>query len=281
MINYNIQTNSVIVTDSENPNLRIEVFRKDRTDDELKVAGQQYLNDYLQQQKNWDQVPGNPVRDDTYMNGSLARSDYTITTTEGQAIKAKLLADWPTEVPDYQNSDINLVAEYTANRPPYVNDSISWYSFGHDRPPAAIRTAYSLSNSTKHYREWFGLKFDKVTKNVLCKAVYTWRGFLSNKRNDMVIPTLPKWLRNPERGFLWNRPNCYVAMIHDKSGNINEYYDIYFTCHEYLLKEWCEENSITFSHTADIKDHIMIYGMTVKGTTGEIKYVKAYTRYFL
>lgn len=279
MINYTLQTEKLIITDDSQPNMIMEIRRRGKTDTELKEQGQIDLADHTRQKKNWDQVLGSPVRDDTYMNGSLARSDYTITTSEGQAIKNKLLTDWPNEVEDYQNSDINLVAEYTAQRDPYVNDSISWYSFDNDRPPSAVRSAYGLTDATESYREWYGLKFDKITKEVLCKAVYTFDGFMTNKRNDMQIPTLPKWIYDSTKGN--NEQPSYVAMIHDKTKNIDEHYDIYFAAPESLVKEWCTENSLVFSHDADIKDDIMLWGITIKGTTGEIKYVKAYTRYFL
>ena len=47
------------------------------------------------------------------MDGSLARQDYTVGTTQGQAIVTKLEADWADEVPDYSAHATNLVAEFT------------------------------------------------------------------------------------------------------------------------------------------------------------------------
>ena len=41
------------------------------------------------------------VLDKTYMGGSLAREDYAIGTTQGQAIIAKLQATWPNEVSSF------------------------------------------------------------------------------------------------------------------------------------------------------------------------------------
>ena len=59
------------------------------------------------------------VMDTTYMGGSSARIDYAVGTTQGQAIVTKLEATWPDEVASYDNNNQNLVAEYTAARPPY------------------------------------------------------------------------------------------------------------------------------------------------------------------
>ena len=65
-------------------------------------------------------------RDDTWMDGNFRPQNYSVGTTQGQAIVAKLEADWADEVPDYSTHATNLVAEGAADRLPYVNDWISW-----------------------------------------------------------------------------------------------------------------------------------------------------------
>jgi len=280
-ITYTLEENQAIVIDSDYAGVTHYIPRKGNPDRLLMQRAQRYLQSHFATQN--IVLNTNNMRDDVYMGGVLGRSDYSIGSTQGQEIKAKLEADWADEVSDYESNPLNLVSEYGADREPYVNDSISWYCF--DAMPSSIVSDFGLSSNSDHFREWWGLKFDKVTKAVLCKAVYNWPGFLANKRDDMVIPFLPDWLWNldTERRVDHNDGdvNLYVAMIHDKDENIDEHYDIYFQAPQNLVKEFCDANSISFIHNGDITDNIMQYGFTVKGTTGEIKYVKTYTRYFI
>lgn len=280
-ITYTLEENKAVVVDSDYPNDVHHFNRKGNNDQVLLNRCRRGLQKHFAAQNIITHT--NNMRDDVYMNGTLGRSDYSIGSTQGQAIKTKLEADWADEVSDYESNSLNLVSEYGADREPYVNDSISWYCF--DTMPSTVVSDFGLSSNSDHFREWWGLKFDKVTKAVLCKAVYNWSGFLANKRDDMVIPYLPDWLWNSdiEHPVDYNDGdvNLYAAMIHDKDENIDEHYDIYFQAPQNLVKEFCDANSISFTHNGDITDNIMQYGFTVKGTTGEIKYVKTYTRYFI
>ena len=276
---FNEDTDLEII-DSEYPQEKHIIYRKDRTDDQLKDWGRLTLATHFSQENII--LNTNSMRDDVYMNGTLGRSDYTIGSSEGQAIKTKLEASWPSEVADYECNELNLVSEYGADREPYVNDSISWYCF--DEKPDSVISDFSLSTNTDDFREWWGLKFDKVTLNVLCKAVYTWNGFIANKREDMIVPPLPFWMWDKQSGraitAAGGLTNVYVAMIHDKNGNIDEHYDLYFQAPQSLVKEWCDDNDIAFNVLTDI-NNIMQYGITIKGTTGEVKYVKTYKRFFV
>ena len=80
------------------------------------------------------------VKDTTYLNGSATRTDYAVGTTQGQAIVAKLNDDFSGEVSSFDNNTMNLVGEYTAQRPPYnVNNNISFYNF--DVPTNTIKNS--------------------------------------------------------------------------------------------------------------------------------------------
>ena len=152
--------------------------------------------------------------DVTYMGGVVARTDYSIGTTQGQAIVAKLEATWPDELPSYTAHGNNLVAEYTANRPPYVNDSISFYNF--EEASDAVKTTFGASY--QQYMSWYGLKFDTVTESVLAK---------------FVIPA-EEMLRVDETSY-YNVQTAlpvgsyhFYARLHDKSNTVFENIDVYF-----------------------------------------------------
>lgn len=212
-------------------------------------------------------------RDDTYMDGSLARQDYTVGTTQGQAIVAKLEADWADEVPDYSAHATNLVAEFTPNRLPYTNDSITWYNF--EEPSSSLKAAYGLSYT--NYLWWYGLKFDKVTKEVMLKVVLDNDEFVSvYGEPDLGSISLPHWLAKKNGRFF--------ARLHKKDGTYDDHYDIYIHAPISLFKEWVDENSLTFPYddsSIDLKDNILCWGITVKESTSEIKHLKAYARNYL
>ena len=212
-------------------------------------------------------VDENNALDKTYMAGSLAREDYSIGTTQGQAIVAKLEATWPDELPSYTAHGNNLVAEYTANRPPYVNDSISFYNF--EEASDAVKTTFGASY--QQYMPWYGLKFDTVTESVLAK---------------FVIPA-EEMLRVDETSY-YNVQTAlpvgsyhFYARIHDKSNNINENIDVYFLSAPDLVETWCTENSYTFPYDISdttIEPKLMIWGCVYNTTTNAFTHIKAYTR---
>ena len=212
-------------------------------------------------------------RDDTYMDGSLARQDYTVGTTQGQAIVAKLEADWADEVPDYSAHATNLVAEFTPNRLPYTNDSITWYNF--EEPSSSLKTTFSLDYNA--YNNWYGLKFDKVTKEVMIKVVLDNDEFVAQYGEpNLGSVSLPHWLAKKNGRFF--------ARLHKKDGTYDDHYDIYIHAPVGLFKEWADENSLTFPYdttSIDLKDNILCWGITVKESTNEIKHLKAYARNYL
>jgi len=207
------------------------------------------------------------VLDKTYMAGSLAREDYAIGTTQGQAIIAKLQATWPDEVSSYTTHSKNLVAEYTAQRPPYTNDSISFYNF--EEPSDEIKTTFGASY--EQYMSWYGLKFDKTTEEVLAKFVIPAEEML--RVDDATYTNVSSNLPMSDYHF--------YARIHDKSNNVNENVDVYFLADADAMQEWCTENSYTFPYNisdSSIKPKLMIWGCVYNTTTRAFTHIKAYTR---
>lgn len=207
------------------------------------------------------------IRDKAYMNGALARTDYAVTTDEGKAIVDKLKATWPDEVTSYDNNPINLVSEYTAQRPPYTNDSISFYEF----TEASDSIKATFSANYEEYKHWYGLKFDTVTEDVLAKFVIPSKEM---ERVDGIV-----WLDIKNK-----LPICsyeFFARIHDKSGNVDENVDVYFHADASIVKAWCDENSYTFPYDVSdtsIEPQLFIWGCVYNTTAKELTHIKAYAR---
>ena len=212
-------------------------------------------------------------RDDTWMDGNFRPQNYSVGTTQGQAIVAKLEADWASEVPDYSAHATNLVAEGAADRLPYVNDWISWYNM--EEPSTAIKTAYSLSYS--NYCSWYALKFDKTTKEVMSKIVLPNDVFVAEYGEpNLGSISLPAWFKGDN--------GRYFARIHKKDGTYDDHYDIYIHAPIALMKEWIDANELTFPYdisSVDLKNSLHSWGITVKESTNEIRHIKAYARTFL
>jgi hypothetical protein len=188
-------------------------------------------------------------------------------TTEGQAIVAKLEETWADEVSSYTTNSENIVSEYTASRPPYTNNIISFYNF--EEPSDAIKTTFNATY--EQYNHWYGLKFDTVTESVLAKFV------IPAKEMERVDPTVYTAVSN----HLPISSYHFYARIHDKSNNVNENIDVYFMADPVFVGAWCTENSYIFPY--DITDltiapKLLIWGCVYNTVSGEITHVKAYTR---
>ena len=213
-------------------------------------------------------VDATQVKDTTYLNGSATRTDYAVGTAPGQAIVAKLNDDFSGEVPSYTSHNKNLVAEYTAQRPPYnINNSISFYNF--EQPSVSIKTTFNATYN--EYKGWYGLKFDTVTNAVMAKFVIP---ETEMKRVD--VDTY-----NEINALLPPHSYQFYARIHDKSSNINENVDVYFQADPSVMKSWCTTNSYTFPYdTTDntIEPLLFIWGCVYNTTSETITHVKAYAR---
>ena len=162
------------------------------------------------------------------------------------------------------NFSSNLVSEFQANRPPYVNDSISWYNF--EEPSKELKAQYGLNYTRFRYQPWYGLKFDLTTEEISLKVVL-WRDQLPGAYDDN-LPEDP-------------RGDSFVARIHDSSGNVSPWCDYYINTSDIHIKEWCDEHGLTFPYDYDnktIRDKVWIWGIVFNFDTGEVTHVKAYER---
>ena len=213
-------------------------------------------------------VDATQVKDTTYLNGSATRTDYAVGTTQGQAIVTKLNNDFSGEVSSFDNNTMNLVGEYTAQRPPYnVNNNISFYNF--DAPTDTIKNSFGATYN--EYKSWYGLKFDTVTNDVLAKFVIP-----ESEMKRVDVDTY-----NEINALLPPHSYQFYARIHDKSSNINENVDVYFQADPSVMKSWCTANSYTFPYdTTDntIEPLLFMWGCVYNTTSETITHVKAYAR---
>ena len=228
-----------------------------------------YSNRTVQTQVNHiASINATQVKDTTYLNGSATRTDYAVGTTQGQAIVTKLNNDFSGEVSSFDNNTMNLVGEYTAQRPPYnVNNNISFYNF--DVPTDTIKNSFGATY--QEYKSWYGLKFDTVTNDVLAKFVIP-----ENEMKRVDVDTY-----NEINALLPPHSYQFYARIHDKSSNINENVDVYFQADPSVMKSWCTTNSYTFPYdTTDttIEPLLFIWGCVYNTTSETITHVKAYAR---
>lgn len=257
--NIRIETPSIL-NDNSTVNLN-------KSENKALIMYQENLGIIKSQLEYVNTVTESDAHDVTYMNGGLARHDYAVGTTEGQAIVAKLEETWPDEVSSYTTHSKNLVAEYLILRPPYTNNTISFYNF--EEPSDAIKTTFNATY--EQYNPWYGLKFDTVTESVLAKFV------IPAQEMERVDPTVYTAVSN----HLPISSYHFYARIHDKSNNVNENIDVYFMADPVFVGAWCTENSYIFPY--DITDltiapKLLIWGCVYNTVSGEITHVKAYTR---
>lgn len=210
---------------------------------------------------------GKKWRDDVYMNGQLIRQDINISTDAGSAIVDQLEAGWDGFIPNYRTRSSNLVSEFSPVRPPYTNDSISFYE---QNPPSdALISQFELDYES--YLPWYGLKFDKVdTSNVSIKVVLQ-SGEMHRAHADIaekIESKIPVW------------GNHFFAVIYNSDNEMNENVDVYFHASYDVVKAWAEPN-LRISHTDNsYNNNLWIWGAVYNTTSNEITHLKSYIRYY-
>lgn len=199
------------------------------------------------------------VRDDVYMNQTLVRQDYTLGTPEGAEILAELKEAFPNYA-NYERSNLNIVGKYDGYREPYQNPSISWYDF-EKLPTESLQLAFSTSYATDNLKEWYGLKFDLVTKDVLLKVV------VSEYEGD--TPDLPFG-------------ESFYAITHSQDGSSSEWIDAYVFATPRSIRHFCENKGLEYplpptTHTDC--DVVWCWGFVFNKDTLEYGAVKGYARY--
>jgi hypothetical protein len=206
------------------------------------------------------QIRSSVIRDDVYVNQELVRQDFSITTTEGAALLRELEQAFP-DYADYARSSYNLVGKYEGYREPYENASISWYDF-EAKPSESLQVAFNASYQDSDIKNWYGLKFDLVTREVLLKV------HVNEYANDE--PELPVG------------PKFYAITHSQDSTFTSQWVDAYVLATPKRIREFCAAKGLTYplpptKHTEC--DVVSIWGFVFNKDTLEYGAVKAYARY--
>ena len=212
------------------------------------------------------------ITDKVWMNGSLARTDYSITSTDGQRIKGILDTNFSGR--NYARDNRNLVSEFTPNREPYENNSVSWYDM--QAIPDSLKTQYSVNYN--EYTDWYGMKFDLTTNRILLKVVIELDDPVAQGLIEKARPNFPTQERE-----VWNKTLQinYIALIHEPDGTVTNQVDFFLNCSDIRIKEFCDANSLTFPYDysdKSLRDRIWTWGIVFNRTTGAPIHVKAYER---
>ena len=206
------------------------------------------------------QIQVTQCRDDVYCSGALVRQDYTVATTEGAAIVAKLQERFPDHHPWLRNP-LNVVGEYGAYREPYQNSSISWYDFA-TKPSSALLTSYSTSYNAALLKDWYGLKFDLTTNEVMLKVVLSEVDF-----DHPEMPALP-----------------FFAVTHRSDGTSESLVDAYVYATPEKVSAFCEYKGLNypFPEGYDFKGNApWIWGFVFNKDTQVYGSVKGYQRSYV
>ena len=201
---------------------------------------------------------------DVYMAGSIGRKDYTINNNEGLAIVEKLEASWPGFIPNYRVRPYCLVSEFTPLRVPYINPSISYYMMG-EQPSDALIATYSLPYET--YKNWYGLKFDTITTEVLIKVVISKEEML--RAHPDICNTIEASI--PVYG------NHFFGLIYNSDGELDPNIDVYFNTDYNIVQEWVDSMELTMPYTdLTLSPKRIFWGVVYNTTNNNFTHIKAY-----
>ena len=201
-------------------------------------------------------------RDDVYCDKQIVRQDYTTGQPEAQPLIEKLQEVFP-DRDDWTRHPYNVVGEYTAYREPYKNNGISFYNFG-VQPSEALLLEFGTSYMMTNLLDWYGLKFDLETKDVILKVVF--------REYDGELPELPQ------------NPANFFAHTHYEDGTMDDWVDYYAYATPKLIRQFCEDKGLSYplpptTHTDC--DVVWCWGFVFNRKTLEYGPVKAYARYNL
>lgn len=199
---------------------------------------------------------GDPIRDCLYAGGEIQRADYTVSAPQAAEIVAELEAAFPGAA-DYTSRPANLIGRYDAYRAPYENPSISWYEMG--PPPSSLLGDYGASTYAS-YMDWYGLKFDLVTRKILLKVVVGADCF-----DSASLASLP-------------RGGKFFARIHGRDGSVSPQVDCYVMADHAVMEDYCSAGGHPFPCPDESIDSVWLYGVTFDINTRQIEVVKAYER---
>jgi hypothetical protein len=235
--------------------LYIEVPIGNKTEAEVQLA----IDDALLQTALSKFKPAQ-CRDDVYCDKQIVRQDYSTGTTEAQLMAEELQASFP-DYQDWLRWEFNMIGRYTPYREPYANGGLSFYNFG-QVPSEKLLLEFGTSYPTTNLMDWYGLKFDSETKEIMLKVVF--------KLYDGETLDLP-----------YNDGNFYAA-THSQDGTTSDWVDYYAYATPKLIREFCADKGLSYplpptTHTDC--DVVWCWGFVFNKDTLEYGPVKAYARY--
>ena len=241
-------------------------------DAETDAQYQQVLREYFEDKKaeaiyleNLEPDFTRNFRDEIYMDGEIKRTDYSCDRSEALTEINRLVAAFPEyTVEQLTASAQNVIGQYGAYRPPYNDNSISFYDF--TTPSAETLAAYGCDADTygDDLLHWHGIKHDLTNLTKTAKFVFT-------QNHGTYLANAPSSLP-PNR-------SVFFARIHNADGSIEPWVDVYIISTINYMREWCEEHSLTFPLPEDVTQQPWCFSVVYNDTTGDMANVKAYIRH--
>ncbi len=205
------------------------------------------------------------LRDAVYMNGEIKRIDYSCDRPEAMTEINRLVEAFPEYTVEQLTSEAqNVIGQYGAYRPPYNDNSISFYDF--TKPSSETLAAYGCDVDTygDDLLGWHGIKHDLTNLTKTAKFVFA--------------QSHGTYLTNSPTSLPTNR-SIFFARIHNADGTVEPWVDVYIISTINYMREWCEEHSLTFPLPDDVTDQPWCFSVVYNDDTGEMINVKAYIRH--
>ena len=269
-------------------------------------------NMYLQQH-----YGNTSIRDDTYMNGSICRVDFTPETQQGAEIALKVQHEFP-DVYIHKNFgesgeeyDMALFTQYKSDR--YENEIFSLYQW--DLVPDDLIEKYKLDEYYDNYDVFssedglntFNLEAHQVLPNenggfektleIRQRAIgynNSWYGLKMDRKTKhiqlkVVVPfhQISEEIRNKlDASFPgYYLTNQFFAGLHNEDGTVSPELDWYFTTNTASMMEWCALNDFVFPYPEEmipeLENKTMCFGIVYDKDKDEFKHVKAYIRNYI
>ena len=204
-------------------------------------------------------------RDEVYMNGEVKRTDYSCDRPEAMTQINRLVEAFPEYTADQLTaSGENVIGSYGAYRPPYNEDSISFYYFSH--PTTTVLEAYGCTTETygNDLMGWHGIKHGMETLTKSAKFVF-------QQMHGTYVANQPTAL--PTQRII------YYARIHNVDGSVEPYVDVYMVSTNQYMRDWCTANNLTFPLPDDVTQNAWFFSVIFNEETGVMSDVKAYIRH--
>lgn len=218
------------------------------------------MQDFCFRSDNW-------IADEVTIDGVMYRKDYPVLSPEGQKLCAEVLKKFPNEKLDVEDT-CSIGRNEAGMRPPYTNDTISWYTYGTLPPELALK--YKVQESVDEYatdagplgggRMWYGFKYDLVTGEKMLKMPV-----------DIGATPIPEGVPGS--------PYSFLGKLYHEDGTLDDKVDLYLNTPQWLeLNRWFRKNKYNLTITAEdyLVPHQFCFGIVYSLSTLEIAKVKIY-----